>query len=194
MKKALCLAVACSFLAGGAWLIAARASQSGSGGKKASAGKAAYIGSPSCRGCHTSPGRGAQFEIWRASRHAHAYQTLLADSAKAVAQRLRLAQPPQAAPECLRCHVTGGNAKPEARGPKFNVTEGVGCEACHGPAAEWKNVHMRDPEKARALGMLHPDEAVCRGCHNPDSPTFEGFDYAAARQAIAHPNPTHAPK
>ena len=37
-----------------------------------------------------------------------------------------------------------------------------------------------------------PDEKVCKGCHNEGSPSFKGFDFAAAKAKIAHPNPQAA--
>src|SRR5437762_4932733 len=37
---------------------------------------------------------------------------------------------------CLKCHAIDG-VKPE-----MAVSEGVGCDACHGPAEKWLNAHV----------------------------------------------------
>jgi len=194
MKNVVWLAVALLFMAGTAWLVTAHGQEAAPAAKKAAEQQFGFIGSQSCKSCHSSAEKGAQFTKWQESLHARAYKTLLTDESKTIAQKMKIAKPPQEAPECLRCHVTGWNAKAELRGPKFDATEGVGCESCHGPAAEWKTPHMKDPAKALTLGMIHPDEALCVCCHNPESPTYKEFKYAEAVKVIAHPNPKKAAK
>ena len=39
------------------------------------------------------------------------------------------------------------------------------------------------------VGLVAPDEKLCTGCHNEESPTFEGFDYEKMLKKIAHPIP-----
>jgi hypothetical protein len=37
------------------------------------------------------------------------------------------------------------------------------------------------------MGLQVGGEATCKRCHNSDSPTFKGFDYATAMKKISHP-------
>jgi cytochrome c peroxidase len=68
--------------------------------------------------------------------------------------------------------------------------EGVSCESCHGPGSVYKSMSiMKSKEKSLAKGMTEPTEAVCKTCHNEESPTYRPFNYAEAVKKIAHPNP-----
>ena len=40
---------------------------------------------------------------------------------------------------------------------------------------------MKSKEHSVAAGMVVPNEAICKKCHNAESPTFKGFDYAKGR-------------
>jgi hypothetical protein len=120
-------------------------------------GGARFAGSDACRGCHREA-----WERWRATGHA-------ADFAG-----LRGAE--RADETCLRCHVTG-HGDPlgyrEDGGPDLAA---VGCEACHGAAAE--HAESRHPAlvATAAGGPCPPCEAnrICRLCHTPaHSPGFE---------------------
>lgn len=81
---------------------------------------------------------------------------------------------------------------------KFDMKDGVQCEACHGPGSDYKTMSvMKDKEKAVAAGLVLGDEKLCKTCHNEESPTFDkekGFDYQAMWALIAHPMPKEAPK
>ena len=48
---------------------------------------------------------------------------------------------------------------------------------------------MKNRELAMTKGLIIPDEALCKTCHNEKSPTFKGFNYAEMNAKIAHPNP-----
>ena len=152
-----------------------------------------FIGASQCKMCHKSEAKGAQFVKWEASPHAHAYKTLLTDQSKEIAKKMGIKEAPEAADQCLKCHVTGHGAKAELLGKKYDMTEGVTCEGCHGAAADWKKVHKKDPAEAAKLGMAQPvDEKVCLTCHNEESPTYKPFKYAEKLAAIAHPIPKKA--
>lgn len=115
-----------------------------------------------------------------AGTHSQAWQILNRTRAQAIAQRLGLG-PAQNAKECLGCH-----AEPAAaRGAKFQISDGVGCEACHGGAGGWLVSHY-------ALGATHADNvkagmtaledprtraSVCLDCH---------FGSARAGQFVTH--------
>ncbi len=148
-----------------------------------------YLGSSPCKACHSNPAKGEQYKKWEASPHAQAYQVLLTDRAKEVAKTAGLSEPPEACAKCLKCHVTGYGAKPELFDAKFDKTQGIGCETCHGPASQYKLAHMKDPAGARKLGMTDPGEKLCVTCHNESSPTYKPFKFAEFAAKIAHPNP-----
>jgi hypothetical protein len=72
---------------------------------------------------------------------------------------------------CLDCHTD--NVPPGQRGPKFQLTDGVGCEACHGGAEQWIESHT-EPGVGHAdnlaRGMLATEDInvraeVCLSCH-----------------------------
>ncbi|MBM4015739.1 MAG: hypothetical protein FJ293_12355 [Planctomycetes bacterium] len=143
---------------------------------------AAYAGAEegSCASCHPKA-----WEIWAASKHARAWQTL-------VDQDL----PPDPAykkgrqahaiwdPDCVRCHVTGfgyvgGYAGPEREAERASARLiDVGCEACHGPAGDHAERAAagdpRWPSGPVAKVATGAAEALCMECHDPDnSPHFE---------------------
>lgn len=152
----------------------------------------AFVGAEKCRMCHSAPAKGAQFAKWTESKHSKAFAALATPDAKTIATAKGIADP-QRAPECLRCHVTGSGAPAAKLTDKYKASDGVSCEACHGPGGDyWKMDVMKDKAKATVAGLVMPTEQTCTTCHNSDSPTFKGFDFARAKATIAHPNPTKA--
>jgi hypothetical protein len=112
-----------------------------------------------------------EYVVWSTrDRHAKAYETLLGEQAKAMAQRMGL---PDAANAkvCLDCHAD--NVPVAQRGPTFQLGDGVGCEACHGGASRWIESHAQPgrPHAANlAAGMfdlVDPRNRVerCLDCH-----------------------------
>jgi hypothetical protein len=145
----------------------------------------AYVGSKACKTCHMGEKNGKIFETWLSSKHANAMSVL--DSAKGE----------RADAKCLKCHTTGlgtetgykagGDADPA-------VLASVGCEACHGPGADYKNMKtMKDKTAAVAAGLVMPTEETCKKCHNAESPTFKSFDFKAMYAKIEHHIPKAAP-
>ena len=72
---------------------------------------------------------------------------------------------------CLECHAT---YVPEDRQAKtFQMSDGVGCESCHGPSSEWLGPHTRRDwtrQQSLAAGMtdtrdLEERTSICSGCH-----------------------------
>src|SRR4051812_22023285 len=103
-----------------------------------------YVGVATCAGttCHgRSEANGAivrqdELRLWQdpsspAGAHSRAWRVLTEPRAKAIAARLGIGEA-ASAPMCLGCHATPAPAR--ARGPRFQILDGVGCEACHGPA------------------------------------------------------------
>jgi len=112
-----------------------------------------------------------EYRIWSADdRHARSYQTLLTDESKAIARKLGLPNA-QGAKICLDCH--SDNVPQEKRGKKFQLSDGVGCEACHGGAENWIESHTeagRTHKDNLAAGMLGTEDIntraeVCLSCH-----------------------------
>jgi hypothetical protein len=128
-------------------------------------GELSYVGVNECIECHKDAA-----EFWTQTRHAHAYETLVA-----VKKQFSL--------DCIRCHVTGWQQPGGVcRIDKTDIGEpgiagsGVGrrdvqCEACHGPGS----AHADDPTvKIDAQVPV----SVCMRCHEPaNSPKFDDRKY-----------------
>ena len=150
-----------------------------------------FTGASKCRICHMSAKKGDQFGVWKASKHALAYQTLTTPEAKVAAEKVgQGGKNPAENPACLKCHVTGWDAPAEKLGAKYDKTEGVGCESCHGPGEDYSPIKiMKDKALAMAAGMTLPKKEDCVKCHNKESPSYKPFDYDTFYKKIAHDNP-----
>ena len=160
-----------------------------------------YAGSKKCRICHNAPVKGKIHDVWSKTNHAHAYQTLLTDEAKAAAKELGI-DAPEKSGECLRCHATAYGKTKKVVTKKVKVEDGVGCESCHGPGNDYSKLTvMKDREKAVAAGLVYPAKDGCTQCHNAESPTWDterytdkkgnktGFDYEVLWEMIKHATP-----
>ncbi len=112
-----------------------------------------------------------EFSIWQESDpHAKAYQTLQTPKSKSIASKLGLGDPTQAK-VCLDCHAD--NVAVHLRGERFQISDGVGCEACHGGSEPWLNSHAdRSVTHAANLanGLYPTDQPIaraqlCLSCH-----------------------------
>lgn len=173
--------------------------------------KPEFIGSEQCKVCHNKKPEGAQYDVWKKMKHAHAFEALQTDAAKKIAEERGLAKPAHEAPECVKCHVTGYDVEKMTMPAKIKPEEGVQCETCHGPGsahlADGRDV-MFKKKKAEEIDWMANlkkiEEADCLQCHNEESPTWNpeqftkedgtkvGFDFEQAKAIIAHPNPTKA--
>lgn len=80
-----------------------------------------------------------EYRLWSTKDyHSRAYQVLRNSESSAMAKALGLANA-QTAGICLDCHTD--HVPSERRGPKFQLTDGVGCEGCHGGAQNWLRSH-----------------------------------------------------
>lgn len=137
-----------------------------------------YVGAKKCKMCHNKPATGAQFAQWEKTPHATAFN------------RLKGAE--QKDPKCLKCHATAASAKAGTLG-MLTMQEGVSCESCHGPGADYfQTAIMKSKEKSIANGLIIPNEKLCKTCHNAESPHYKGFDFAAYMKKVMHPNPAAA--
>ena len=137
-----------------------------------------HLGVATCSNsvCHgsTQPFRDSnvaqnEFAIWQEfDPHAKTYATLTKPAAKSIAAKLGLGDPTQAK-VCLDCHTDNA----PQRGERFQITDGVGCESCHGGAEQWLNAHADKSVKHAdnvAKGMYPTDNPVkraeaCLSCH-----------------------------
>ena len=119
-----------------------------------------------------------EYRVWLTEDdHASAYKTLMKPASKQIAKKLGL-KSAHTAKICLDCHAD--NVPREKRGKKFQITDGVGCEACHGGAENWLSDHKEagaTHEKNIKLG-LYPSEKprdrakLCLSCHLGTSDKF----------------------
>ena len=147
-----------------------------------------HLGVKSCSGdnCHGAikPAEHSavmqnEYLIWsqeadkaRVDRHHRAYAVLSDERGIRIAHNLGL---PDAvtAEICLNCHAD--NVPEARRGPRFEISDGVGCEACHGGAEKWLGVHLSGAgHKANLDAGLYPTEKPvaraekCLSCHFGD--------------------------
>ena len=102
--------------------------------------------------------------------HSVSYRTLQNDESKAMARKLGL-ESARTADICLDCHAD--NVPVEKRGPKFTLSDGVGCEACHGGAEKWIATHTEKGQTHQdnvAQGLIETEKGdvraqVCLSCH-----------------------------
>ena len=112
------------------------------------------------------------------------------EAEKAAKKAGKADKPPAENPACLKCHVTGWDAPDDLKGPKWDKTEGVTCEACHGAGGDYSPMKvMKDKELALQKGLVIPKKEHCRKCHNKESPTYKPFDFDTFWKKIAHDNP-----
>ena len=112
-----------------------------------------------------------EYRVWSSEdRHSQAYRTLGNDESKRIAAKLAL-KSARTAKICLNCHAD--NVPKNKRGRKFQISDGVGCEACHGGSEKWIKSHAEKTathERNVAAG-LYPTEKIddradlCLGCH-----------------------------
>jgi hypothetical protein len=145
-----------------------------------------YVGAEKCKMCHMSKGK--QYPQWSTSKHAKAFEMLKSEAAIQAGKAKGVTSPSTDA-KCLKCHATAAAIPANLNGGITNA-EGVSCESCHGPGSAYKAAPiMKDRAQALKNGMIVPDEKLCLKCHNSESPTFKGFNFATYSAKISHKNP-----
>jgi hypothetical protein len=166
-------------------------------------GNATFEGVASCAGstCHgRAEGNGAvvrQDEIatWQepsspSGAHSRAWAVLAGRRGQQITKTLGLGDATQAK-ECLGCHAT--YVPVSQRGARFQLSDGVGCESCHGAAEGWLSTHYARPAThasnvADGLTPLEDPQVranVCLDCHYGS--TKPGQFVTHAMMAAGHP-------
>ena len=152
-----------------------------------------YVGPGSCSAvaCHGAirPVAGArilqtEYSTWVSQdRHARATEVLGNMVSQRMGRILGIGNPLQAQ-KCLACHSLDVPAS--ARGRNF-ASEGVSCEACHGPATGWLGYHVTREakhEESVKRGMYDTKDLVrrtekCLTCHLGTSEKFVDHEMIA---------------
>jgi len=142
--------------------------------------KQVHRGVATCAGsmCHGSVKEYEQTNIqhneyitWdRRDVHSRAYNKLFNKEFKAITDKLGL-KAPHEEPVCLACHAS--DVPEKYRGNKFQMSDGIGCETCHGGSENWLKSHTgKQQTHAQNLknGLYPTDNIVsrarlCMSCH-----------------------------
>jgi hypothetical protein len=120
-----------------------------------------------------------EYVTWtRLDKHAQAYAVLQNAQSKKIAKNLGLEKPASQSALCLDCH--SHNVPKKNRSDRFVLTDGVTCEACHGPAGRWISTHDktgRTAEQNQADGLYPLQDAaarakLCLSCHGGNADRF----------------------
>jgi hypothetical protein len=131
--------------------------------------------------CHNANGplgtKGSEYSTWAGyDKHANAFAVLYDERSERMARALF--GPQAKATEtvlCLKCHAMNDGSK-ERTGDRFVLSDGVGCESCHGPAGDWVTTHYLDEWKGKSarekeqLGFRNTKDLLvrarlCTECH-----------------------------
>jgi hypothetical protein len=131
--------------------------------------------SPSCHGGVQERSQSSvlqnEYSTWVVrDKHARAFASLTNPVGMRIAKNLGLAKPDTTA-RCLACHAL--DIPVEQRARTFDLSDGVGCENCHGPASLWLGSHATRNwtyDKSLALGMYNTRDLIqrsekCLSCH-----------------------------
>jgi len=155
----------------------------------ASAQNFRYIGADNCKTCHNKPETGAQYDHWVKDPHSQSLKILSSEKAVEYGKENGIANP-ATDDKCLKCHSTF-HAIPSNLRNGIKEDEGVSCEGCHGPGSSYRGpAIMRNRTLAVRQGLILQTEELCTKCHNPENPFHKEFDFKAAFEKTAHPDPT----
>ncbi len=113
-----------------------------------------FIGAKLCAIYHKSETAGKQFVIWESSKHAQAINTLTTAKADKIAKEKGFTTKAAETESCLKCHSTGCNVDASLLTDKFNISDGVQCETCHGPGSEYKTKKIMKDKKISVENRL----------------------------------------
>jgi Cytochrome c554 and c-prime len=173
MKNALSFAIVGSVIMGA--LLAGMSLQAAENVEPSKYNGPGSCSSPSCHGGVQARDQTTvlqnEYSTWVVrDKHAHAFVNLTNPVGVRIAKIMGLPSP-DTAPRCLACHALDVAAEERAR--TFDLTDGVGCENCHGPASAWLGPHTTrgwNYDKSLELGMYNTRDLVkrsekCLSCH-----------------------------
>ncbi len=160
-----------------------------------------FLGSQSCSAssCHGSPrresvlGSAAHF-FFDNDRHQRGGAVLREKRSDEIVKRLHLPKPAWETKECLVCHAPAAVNFENRPGLMAKVTDGVGCESCHGAARnwlahhhtlEWKIPEIWSTESKESLGFRETKNVLsrinaCADCHVGNANQSVNHDLIAA--------------
>jgi Cytochrome c554 and c-prime len=112
-----------------------------------------------------------EYSVWIVrDKHSKAFAALTGTVGERMAGILDLGKA-ESAPKCLACHAL--DVPPAQRARTFDLSDGVSCENCHGPASAWLGRHTErgwTHEQSVALGMVDTRDLIkrsemCLSCH-----------------------------
>ncbi len=113
-----------------------------------------------------------EYSIWIVrDKHAKAYTALTGTVGERMGTILKIGKS-ESASRCLACHAL--EVPVAERAHTFEITEGVSCENCHGPAAAWLGPHTerdwKHDDSVAKLGMYETRDIIkrterCLSCH-----------------------------
>jgi len=131
-----------------------------------------------------------EYVTWiKRDKHAQAYKVLYSEKSATIARNMGIEKKAYETGRCLVCHTVYDR---DVGGQALYASEGVSCEACHGPAGGWIAEHVElgwSHQKSLAAGMtdlrdLEVRAKVCLGCHLGDADKTVDHELIAA----GHPN------
>lgn len=163
------------------------------------------LGAPSCASaaCHNQNlGKGipfSEYSTWTTyDPHHKAYESLFSPRSDRMVKNLYNTETGSAASTqlCLNCHASN-QGKSEHAGSGFTLTEGLGCESCHGAASGYLSEHysvkfkkMSSQEKEKEFGLTNTKDLssrnkMCADCHVGNAK--KGMDVNHDLIAAGHP-------
>ncbi len=127
-----------------------------------------------------------EYSIWVVKdKHSRAFAVLSNPVGVRMTRILGLARA-ETEPKCLACHAL--NAAGDERGRTFDLSDGVSCESCHGPAAAWLGPHTTrnwTHKQSVQKGMYDTRDLVkraekCLSCHLGNQEKFVDHEMLAA--------------
>jgi hypothetical protein len=132
--------------------------------------------------CHHANGprgsKGSEYSTWAGyDKHANAFRVLFDTRSERMVRALygSKAKPATKTEVCLKCHAMNEGSKANTD-DRFVLSDGVGCESCHGAAGDWVATHYLDEFKVKSaeekakLGFRNTKDLLerarlCTGCH-----------------------------
>ncbi|WP_295877854.1 multiheme c-type cytochrome [uncultured Zhongshania sp.] len=133
-----------------------------------------------------------EYRTWaKYDHHSRAYAILKNADSKRIAANMGISDPTKE-PACLACHADTTPAN--LQGEKFQISDGIGCEVCHGGAEKWIDSHYGNNTNADAAALhqanlkngLLPTEnpsftaTLCQSCHLGNTNQLANHEMMAA--------------